>query len=74
MRSPALFKQLRRLIDSEITAIEARSSGALNDQKAAAVLAFILGALVMGAFAPQKTAGFAAPSLHSLLRALGYPA
>jgi hypothetical protein len=35
------------------------------------VLAFVVGALVMGAFAPRKTAGFAAPSLHRLVAALG---
>jgi hypothetical protein len=35
------------------------------------VLAFIVGALVMGAFAPGKTAGFAAPSLRRLVAALG---
>jgi TetR/AcrR family transcriptional repressor of bet genes len=34
------------------------------------LLAFIIGALVLGAFAPKKTAGFAAPQLHQLVEAM----
>jgi hypothetical protein len=34
------------------------------------VLAFVVGSLVVGAFAPRKTAGFAAPGLRKLLEAL----
>lgn len=64
LRNPVLFKQMRRLIDTEITAIEQRSKYALGPRDAGAVLAFIIGALVLGAFAPQKTAGFAAPALR----------
>jgi TetR/AcrR family transcriptional repressor of bet genes len=67
-RSPALFAQVRRLIDTEITTIQRRSGYALSDHEAGAVLAFIIGALVMGAFAPRKTAGFAAPALRRFLR------
>lgn len=70
IRSPALFKQFRRLIDAEISSIQARSRHALDAQQAGAVLAFIIGALVMGAFAPKKTAGFAAPSLQLLVAAM----
>jgi hypothetical protein len=32
--------------------------------------AFVVGALVFGAFAPRKAAGFAAPSLRKMLRGL----
>jgi hypothetical protein len=32
------------------------------------LLAFIIGSLVMGAFAPRKMAGFAAPALRRFLR------
>jgi len=70
VRNPALFKRMRRVIDAEIGAIEARSRGALSTRDASAVLAFIVGALVLGAFAPQKTAGFAAPALQTLITAL----
>jgi TetR/AcrR family transcriptional repressor of bet genes len=70
IRSPSLFKQMRRLIDVEISGIEERSEGKLSAQDAGAVLAFIIGSLVLGAFAPKKTAGFAAPGLRKLIAAL----
>jgi TetR/AcrR family transcriptional regulator, transcriptional repressor of bet genes len=71
VRTPALAARVRRLLDTEIAAIRRRSGSGLDDHGAAAVLAFVVGALVMGAFAPRKTAGFAAPSLHRLVAALG---
>ena len=70
VRNPALFKRFRRLIDTEIEAIQRRSNYELSDQDAGAVLAFVIGALVVGAFAPRKTAGFAAPGLRTLVAAL----
>lgn len=70
-RDPALFEQTRRLLDAEMQAICRRSNGTLDERDAGAVLGFIVGALVLGAFAPRKTAGFAAPSLRALVRALG---
>lgn len=70
IRNPALFAQFRRLIDTEIASIEHRSNHSLSSQQAGAILAFILGSLVLGAFAPRKTAGFAAPALHELVRAM----
>ena len=66
VRNPRLMEQARRLIDAEIATIR-RRSGDLSEQEASAVLAFIIGALVMGAFAPQRTAGFAAPALRRLV-------
>jgi AcrR family transcriptional regulator len=70
VRDPALFEQVRRLLDTEIQVIRRRSNGALSEQDSGAVLAFIIGALVFGAFAPRKSAGFAAPSLRKLVTAL----
>lgn len=70
VRNPTLFAHVRRLVDGEIETIHQRSSGRLSHDGASAVLAFILGALVLGAFAPQKTAGFAGPALEKLLNAL----
>ena len=70
IRDPGLFDQVRRLLDTEIQAIRRRSNGALTEQDSGAVLAFIVGALVFGAFAPRKAAGFAAPSLQRLVQAL----
>lgn len=70
VRNPGLFRQVRGLIDAEIGTIRHRSGGRLSDRDAGAVLAFIIGALVVGAFAPKKTAGFAAPGLRKLIGAL----
>lgn len=70
VREPALFEQVRRLLDTEVQAICRRSGGTLTDRDSGAVLAFIIGSLVFGAFAPRKTAGFAAPSLRLLVQAL----
>jgi TetR/AcrR family transcriptional repressor of bet genes len=71
VRDPALFSQMRTLIDSEISSIEQRSRGRLSSAEAGSVLAFIIGALVLGAFAPRKTAGFAAPGLRRLIASFG---
>lgn len=70
VREPRLFEQMRRLLDAEVQSICSRSNAALDERGSGAVLAFIVGALVLGAFAPRKTAGFAAPSLRVLVRAL----
>ena len=71
MRSPRLFAQMKSLLDTEISSIERRAGGRLSSQEAGSVLAFIIGALVVGAFAPRKTAGFAAPGLRKLVAAFG---
>ena len=70
VRDPTLFAQMRRLIDTEIIAIQERSEGRFSAQDAGCVLAFVVGALVLGAFAPRKTAGFAAPGLRKLVAAI----
>ena len=70
IRDRALFAQVRRLVDAEIDAIRRRSGERLSDQDAGAVLAFVIGALVLGAFAPRKTTGFASPALRCLVEAL----
>lgn len=69
VRDPALFRQVRRVIDAEISALQ-RADARLSPHDAGALLAFILGSLVLGAFAPQKVAGFAAPGARRLLRGL----
>jgi TetR/AcrR family transcriptional repressor of bet genes len=70
LRDPELFQHLRRLIDAEIGTIQERSGQKLSAQQAGSVLAFILGSLVLGAFAPRKTAGFAAPGARVLVGAM----
>jgi hypothetical protein len=64
--------RLRRIVSSSQFGSKParRSAGRLSDHDAGAILAFIIGALVVGAFAPKKTAGFAAPALRKLVDAL----
>jgi TetR/AcrR family transcriptional repressor of bet genes len=68
VRQPSLGAQVRRLVDTEIEAIRRRSDGRLSAQESGAMLAFVLGSLVLGAFAPKRTAGFAAPAARTLVR------
>jgi TetR/AcrR family transcriptional repressor of bet genes len=70
MADPVLFAKVRRLLDAEVAHVERRGRGSLSTAGAGAVVAFVVGALVFGAFAPQKTAGFAAPSLSGMLTTL----
>lgn len=71
VRDPALFARVRRLLDTEIAAIRRRSGDRYSAEDASTVLAFVLGALVYGAFAPTKAAGFAAPALLRLMESIG---
>jgi TetR/AcrR family transcriptional repressor of bet genes len=68
VRTPSLFARFRRLIDGEIASIGARSQ--LDERQSGALLALILGSLVVGAFAPKKTAGFAADGARALVAGL----
>lgn len=70
IRDPGLGDRVRRLVDVEIEIIRRRSRSRLSARDASAVLALVLGSLVLGAFAPARTAGFAAPVARSLVRAL----
>lgn len=66
LRDPALFRRVRSFVDTEIVGIERRAEGELDGHGASAILAYVMGALVMGAFAPRKTRGFAASGAASL--------
>jgi TetR/AcrR family transcriptional repressor of bet genes len=66
VRRPDLFEEVRRLLDTEVEGIRRRSRGNLTPQDAGALLAFVVGALVMGAFAPRRLAGFAGPAARRL--------
>jgi TetR/AcrR family transcriptional repressor of bet genes len=70
LSDPRLFDKLRRAIDTEVDHVEQLARGGLSGPDASAVVAFIIGALVFGAYAPRRTAGFAAPALRKLLAAL----
>ena len=70
LSDPVMFTKVRRVMDAEVERVVRRSSGALSADGASAVVAFVVGALVFGAFAPRKAAGFAAPSLRRMLPGL----
>lgn len=65
-----LFRKVRRLLELEVEAIVRRSGGKLRTADACAVMSYIMGSLVFGAFAPQKAPGFSAPRLQMLIDAL----
>ncbi|MBN2716170.1 MAG: hypothetical protein JXX14_09975 [Deltaproteobacteria bacterium] len=67
IRNPTLFKQMRRLIDTEVSTIQRLSGGTISNKEASALLAYVIGSLIPGAFAPQKTAGFALTGFRKLL-------
>ncbi|MEM9174008.1 MAG: TetR/AcrR family transcriptional regulator [Myxococcota bacterium] len=69
VRNRRLFERVRRLIDREIVEIQRRSGNRFSPEEAGAVLAFVVGALVVGAFAPRRVAGFAAPGLRRWIAA-----
>lgn len=59
LRDKELFTHIKKHLDSEIGTLLTVSSGKLDRAGASALLSYIIGALVFGAFAPKKTAGFA---------------
>ncbi len=73
VREPALYRKMRRFVDRETVSLIERSAGRLGPEEAAAVLAFVVGCLVLGAFAPRRTAGFAAPAGRRIVEALARP-
>jgi len=70
VRNPRLFARVRSVIDTELLAIQRRSRGQLSEKESVSVLAFIIGSLVLGSFAPKKTAGSTASGLRALVKAL----
>ncbi len=67
---PALFAKVRRMLATEVEHVERRGRGALSTADASAIVAFVVGALVFGAFATRRAPGFAAPSLRRMLQGL----
>ncbi|NRA45950.1 MAG: hypothetical protein HRU09_13435 [Oligoflexales bacterium] len=43
------------------------AKGSLQPKDASALMAYMIGSLVYGAFAPRKTAGFAAPGAKKII-------
>ena len=70
LRNPTLFGRLRRYLDSQITLLTRLSGGTFDTEDSSALLAFVIGALVFGAFAPKRSAGFAARAAKRFARLL----
>ncbi|HEX2736206.1 MAG TPA: TetR/AcrR family transcriptional regulator [Polyangiaceae bacterium] len=70
LRNPSLFKKVRRMLEGEVAAVQRLSGYRLDERQASAIVAFVIGSLVFGAFAPRKAAGFAAPLLRKFIAAL----
>lgn len=64
------FERVRVMLDGEIERLDRLSGRRLGIAGASATLAFVLGCLVFGAFAPRRVAGFAAPAAKRLVRSL----
>lgn len=60
LREKSLMDKIRQYLDAEVEHIARLSKGALGVDKSSALMSFILGALVFGAFSPKKASGFAA--------------
>jgi hypothetical protein len=56
VRSPTLFARVRRLVDTEIDRIRQRSGDAFSAKEAGAVLALVMGSLILGASRPEPPA------------------
>ena len=67
LRDPTLYAQVKRFIATETASIKSRGKGRLTPQESTAILAFVLGALLLGTFTPHRVKGFAAPTLHRLI-------
>lgn len=70
LREPQLFERVKHYLDREVDYLEKLSGNTLETKDCGALLAFILGALVFGAFAPKRTSGFAAEAGKKLVGSL----
>jgi TetR/AcrR family transcriptional repressor of bet genes len=67
LRNPVLFNRVKRHLENEVKIVSEISGNNLDEQQSSALIAFVFGALVFGAFAPRKAAGFAAPAARRLI-------
>jgi TetR/AcrR family transcriptional repressor of bet genes len=70
LREPALFDRVRAHLNRELRLVQSLSHGRMDNKESGALIAFILGALVFGAFAPRQASGFAADSAKLLMHSL----
>lgn len=70
MRDPPLMAKIRRYLEAEIAFLCEASGRKLDIKECSGVLAYVLGCLVFGAFAPKKTEGFAFEGARKLVKAM----
>jgi AcrR family transcriptional regulator len=70
MRDPVLMTKIRRYLEGEISFLCEKSGGKLDVKESSVILAYVLGCLVFGAFAPKKTEGFAFAGAQKILKAM----
>ena len=70
IREPTLLASIKRYLDKEIVEISRMSEERLDQSGSCALLAYIFGSLILGAFTPKRVAGFAAPNGKKFLDVL----
>jgi len=70
IRNPNLFSKVKRHLDTQVVKICNLSDSKLDKKQASSILAYTMGSLVFGAFAPNLTKGFAVKGGQSLLYGL----
>lgn len=70
LRDASLYAQIKRHLEAEVDTVSGLTNPRLSEHDASALIAYILGALVFGAFAPRKAQGFAAPGGKALAAVL----
>jgi len=70
LKDSRLEAKLKRALDREIMRVQRLSNERLNTEQASALVAFVIGALVFGAFAPKRTRGFAATQMKVFIKSL----
>ena len=70
LRDPDLLRQIRNHVDGEIDRIRTLTAGKLGAHESSALVAFVLGSLVLGALTTRKIDGFAEPSAKAFANML----
>lgn len=70
IRNPSVFHKVRAFIDAQAKMVASHSTNTLREKDCYSLIAFVIGALVLGTFAPKNTAGFAIDGATKLSGAL----
>lgn len=60
LRDQALMEKIKKFLDTEIEIVRELSGKKLDVAESSALISYVMGCLVFGAFAPKRTSGFAA--------------